>query len=235
MRSFFLNPSNLQADGVLADRYIYFNDDFFVLQPTQPSTFFTADGGIKVYHELTNAALAEGTTEWASWSRHTVETLTSRFKLPDQWIVQNPAHAPLVTYKKAMQGMHHHFGAQLRETASHTFRHDRDFAVYIAHAYYAHMSSCCSPVTWSKDETFSYIGKYYLSLLSKVRLTFVIGWTDNSTWNSFQFEMLNLIQPTFFNVNDEMTALGSRTGSRQLKFQLNRLFPIPSAFELTSG
>ncbi|BFU44806.1 stealth family protein [Krasilnikovia sp. MM14-A1004] len=121
--------SRLHLIPGLAEHFIYFNDDMFIGRPIAPTSFFHANGIAKFF--LSSAQLEAGpatiydapvTAAGKNNRRHILE----RF---GRAISQKMQHVPYPLQRSVLQEIEDTYTEDVRQTASHPFRHPEDLSI----------------------------------------------------------------------------------------------------------
>lgn len=109
----------------IAEHFVYFNDDFFLLRPVSIEDFFPADGEMSVF--LSKHDMPEKWTENLRPIEYSMlnvrEILSQRFGINPQRKLE---HAPYPLLKSMMFKIEEEYSELLAKTRSHPFRHPTD-------------------------------------------------------------------------------------------------------------
>ncbi|GAA5926594.1 uncharacterized protein JCM15063_000317 [Sporobolomyces koalae] len=202
----------------LTNRFLYFNDDFFLARPTSPELFFTPTGGVKLFREWDDVRDRVGDDDWTVSVKTTGSMIEAEYgKLPEASL-RVPAHAPYAFLRNALRNLHAHerFGPALRESVSHRVRWSGDVNVHILHAAYAMFDKAVpSDLAAEVDD--------------EHRPQFV-AWTDDAEANELSWQEMLEADPPFFNVNDEMD-VNADSALEALWARMEAMYPQPSFME----
>ena len=129
--------ANLHRVPGLSERFLYFNDDFFLSKPVSYKNFFSESGKSYVFlskHDIPYDKKV-GLRPVDFGAINTAKLLEEDF---DCYPVKKLHHAPYPMLKSTLFEIESRYGAQLLETMRHKFRHVRDLPLATTlHAYYA--------------------------------------------------------------------------------------------------
>ncbi|WP_443453336.1 stealth conserved region 3 domain-containing protein [Glutamicibacter arilaitensis] len=121
--------SNLHRIKGLADHYLYFNDDFFLTRPVDPSTFFFGNGISKVFF---SRAMVEFTDISVLDNASTVAAKNARSLLESknyQLFSRKFFHTPSAINRKIVEKAEEEFPEAFKVTRTAQFRDTTDIAV----------------------------------------------------------------------------------------------------------
>jgi hypothetical protein len=109
----------------LSDRFIYFNDDFFVTRPTARDYFFGANGLSKIFLGTMQLSLLASNPElWSRMYVHNAALLDRRFGARD-WVTCS--HGPAIFDKATISELRSMWHEEIVQSARHRFREANDF------------------------------------------------------------------------------------------------------------
>lgn len=225
---FFADPSSLPVfsssaieanlHGIgragVANRFLLFNDDFFVGQMVPREEFVSADGNPRLH--VMSARLPRFRLR-ADRYRHTLAfnnlLLCLAFRRR-RW--SYPPHLPLLLELDKLAWLNTRFGFWLRRTARHRFRHRTDALARVLYI---------NAVPWCDRARFD--GARQVKLASE----HVVAVRDNDAFSQL-LECLVEAPPAFFCLNDEIDD-DARAAVRAAEMQaaLAAIFPDPAPFE----
>lgn len=203
---------------VTANRFLYFNDDFFLSRPTSPELFFTPTGGVKLFREWDDVRDRVGTDDWTISVKTTGKLIEAEYgKLPGSSI-RVPAHAPYAFLRNALRNLHAHskFGPAIRESVAHRVRWSGDINIHLLHASYA-MFDQAVPSDLAAE-------------IDDEHRAHFLAWTDDFERNDASWQDLKDSDSPFFNINDEMDS-GADAALEALWGKLDVMYPKPSWLE----
>ncbi|GAA2851256.1 Stealth-like protein [Aminobacter aminovorans] len=198
----------------VADRFLLFNDDFFVGQSVPREEFITPDGRSRLH--VMSARLPRFRL-WADRYRHTLAfnnlLLCLAFRRR-RW--SYPPHVPLLMERDRLAWLNAKFGFWLRRTARHRFRQRTDG---LARVLYINAVP-------ERDR-----GRPDGALQVKLTCEHVIAVRDDDAFSRSLAQLLRQ-PPAFFCLNDEIDD-DARAAVRALEMQaaLGAIFPEPAPFE----
>jgi len=214
----FLSSFGADEFGFTANRFLYFNDDFFISRPTSPELFFTPTGGVKLFREWDDVRDRVGTDDWTISVKTTGKLIEQAYGPRPATSIRVPAHAPYAFLRNALRNLHAHekFGPAIRESVRHRVRWSGDINIHILHAAYAMFDKAVpSDLTAEIDD--------------EHRAHF-LAWTDDQETNESSWGDLMDSDSPFFNINDEMFN-GADHALKDLWSKLDKLYPKPSWLE----
>ncbi|GAA5970655.1 hypothetical protein JCM3765_001183 [Sporobolomyces pararoseus] len=202
----------------LTNRFLYFNDDFFISRPTSPELFFTPTGGVKLFREWDDVRDRVGTDDWTISVKTTGKLIEEAYGARPATSIRVPAHAPYAFLRNALRNLHAHdkFGPAIRESVAHRVRWSGDINIHLLHAAYAMFDKAVpSDLTAEIDD--------------EHRAHF-LAWTDEFETNEAGWSDLIDSDSPFFNINDEMDSKADEA-LLDLWKKLDKLYPKPSWLE----
>lgn len=121
--------ANLHRIGNLAEKFIYFNDDVFLMKEVTEEDFFSKNGQIKAClseWEAPAGDIVEGESAYISVWKNTNELLNQNFK--DEKRIRL-AHAPFALTKSFIEEVESEIDDVFDLVSSHRFRDSNDFAL----------------------------------------------------------------------------------------------------------
>src|SRR6185436_4709342 len=119
----------------LSERFVYFNDDFFLGRPVTREDFLTPTGGQKLRfdaHDLpADLAHPHPLARSYAWTQHLLDRLHGR-KRGRPW----PAHAPRLLDRRLIDQIEALFPELVRATCSHRFRSGDDFSLTVFYPFH---------------------------------------------------------------------------------------------------
>lgn len=221
-QSIFLNKSdlptfnsqaieaNLHRIPNLSEKFIYFNDDFFLGRAVTPADFFSRNGKIRLYTSLDKVPtgpVVPGESAYESAWKNTNALLNTYFGKEKRYQV---AHVPYALTKSLMQEVQMRFPDVFESVSSHKFRMPTDFTLTNGLVqYYALYTDRCK---WDK------------TYISMVRLDL-----DNSK-NAEQFEKVKKYAYRFFCIEDVLEEDSSAVDKALEEFLMS-YFPEAAPWE----
>ena len=220
-----LNITNIPG---LSSDFIYFNDDFFLGRPVNPSDFKTADGRYRLFTEAKKPLPLSMTDRslvghmWA-FNHALLEARIGREKGRTLF-----AHTPQMYNKRLLQEVQLLWWEECDHTRGHRFRTPFDVAMRILYTYYT--SSKNIKTLSSRFD----VPPGVVNRLSEDEYVFVkIG--DDRTEFDEDLKSVLIRRPKFFCINDEIRTTNSETqriASAAVRRFLLECFPEPSSFEI---
>lgn len=205
-----------------ANRFLYFNDDFFISRPTSPELFFTPTGGVKLFREWDDVRDRTGDDDWTTSVKTTGKLIESAYGELPRSSIRVPAHAPYAFLRNALRNLHAHskFGPAIRDSVAHRVRWSGDVNIHILHAAYAMFDKAVpSDLTAEIDDG---------------NRAHFLAWTDDFPTNNASWKDLQDSDSPFFNINDEMSAHADNA-LEDLWKKLDVLYPKASWMEKSSS
>lgn len=202
----------------LTNRFLYFNDDFFISRPTSPELFFTPTGGAKLFREWDDVRDRVGDDDWTVSVKTTGALIESAYGARPATSIRVPAHAPYAFLRNVLRNLHAHdkFGPAIRESVAHRVRWSGDVNIHLLHAAYAMFDNAVpSDLTAEIDD--------------EHRAHF-LAWTDDTETNEASWSDLQDSDSPFFNINDEMDS-DADVALKALWMKLDKMYPKPSWLE----
>ncbi len=129
--------ANLHRISALAERFLYFNDDFFLCQPVSKNDFFSKDGKAYLFpckHDIPYKKTT-GLRPIDYAALNACRLLVRDYQFTPQ---KKLHHSPYPLLKNTLIEIENKYGELLRSTSSHKFREDSDLPLATTlHAYYS--------------------------------------------------------------------------------------------------
>jgi len=226
---------NLYNIKNITTRFVYFNDDFFLLEPVQHHHFITAKGGPKFFLSTETSTPAPEFVNNAVYGRryqaclaNTNAVLDKEYGVSTRKIAQ---HAPYVYHKAAWYAIHNKFGSKLNNTFHHRYRQPDDINSHHLHNHFIRHeiaranSGFYSPIKSSVGDYYSY--SWWWTFWNTKFLMAGKEFYYNINWLSFW-------KPKILCINDDYDAAPNPDSARKsVRKWLLSTFPHQSSFEVT--
>jgi len=215
----------------VTSRFLYLNDDFYMLNEVKPHHFLTPRGGPKFFWSSQTVPdyswyynLLEGGKLYIATFSHTGKILDAAYGKP-QSPRYVPAHAPYLYHRDAWKFIQKKFGKELNESYTHRYRQPDDISAHNIH-HFTIMNELAKP----SSPLQSTVKDYY-------------NWPKWWTWMNVKFVKAGLmsfnptliaaLNPKIICINDDFDrAEDPQAARQQVADWLLAAFPNPSPYEL---